>query len=149
MNTEKRPHVYVVAALIERAGLVLLDRRAGEDELAGLWEFPGGKRELGESDEGALRRELKEELGVACTEAGPLIGRVEYAYEAFDLTLALYAAEIQGTPEAKAAAEIAWHPLEALPKLAMPPANQPLCAAVLARSPGPLSSEKMRYVNST
>ena len=58
-----RPLV-VVAALVERGGRVLVSRRRPGVPHGGLWEFPGGKREAGETDAEALRRELREELGV-------------------------------------------------------------------------------------
>ncbi len=54
----------VVAALVERGGRVLVSRRRAGAPHGGLWEFPGGKLEPGETDAGALRRELREELGV-------------------------------------------------------------------------------------
>ncbi|MGH6655612.1 MAG: (deoxy)nucleoside triphosphate pyrophosphohydrolase [Actinocrinis sp.] len=63
----------VVAAVIERDGLILAARRTGPPQFAGLWEFPGGKVEPGESDADALARECREELGVAAT-VGERIG---------------------------------------------------------------------------
>jgi len=65
--------VQVVGAAIVRDGRVLACRRTGPAHLAGLWEFPGGKVEPGESDEQALERELVEELGVA-VRVGPRVG---------------------------------------------------------------------------
>jgi 8-oxo-dGTP diphosphatase len=57
--------IHVVAAVITDArGRILLNRRSGDSDMAGLWEFPGGKREPGESSEQALARELHEELGI-------------------------------------------------------------------------------------
>lgn len=72
--------VVVVAAVIERGGRILVSQRGPDAGQAGRWEFPGGKREAGESDASALARELKEELGVELgigpriwtTRAGPL-----------------------------------------------------------------------------
>ncbi len=63
--------VPVVAALMKRQGRVLVGQRPQGGSLPGTWEFPGGKIELGENPEGALKRELKEELGVEA-EIGPL-----------------------------------------------------------------------------
>lgn len=65
--------VQVVGAAVVREGLVLACRRTAPAHLAGLWEFPGGKVEPGESDEQALVRELAEELGVT-VEVGPRVG---------------------------------------------------------------------------
>jgi 8-oxo-dGTP diphosphatase len=59
--------IRVVAAVIERDGKILACRRAPHKSLAGLWEFPGGKVEPGETDEVALAREIREELGIAIT----------------------------------------------------------------------------------
>lgn len=64
MTTPIQPTVAVVAAIIEREGAVLLARRSRERDHAGLWEFPGGKVEPGETDAQALIRELREEFGV-------------------------------------------------------------------------------------
>lgn len=61
--------VDVVAALIEREGKLLLARRDASGDQAGLWEFPGGKVEAGESQQAALIRELQEELGIEATVA--------------------------------------------------------------------------------
>ena len=62
----------VVAAVIERGGWILVSQRGLGGGQAGRWEFPGGKREEGEGDEQALRRELEEELGIR-VEVGPLV----------------------------------------------------------------------------
>ncbi|HMB43937.1 MAG TPA: NUDIX domain-containing protein, partial [Luteimonas sp.] len=68
------PLVEVVAGVLQDArGRILLARRTKGRDLAGLWEFPGGKREPGESAEAALARELQEELGVQVTVGAPLI----------------------------------------------------------------------------
>lgn len=67
------PHGVVVAAVIERSGRILAARRTEPPALAGLWEFPGGKVEPGESDTAALARECREELGVE-VEIGERVG---------------------------------------------------------------------------
>ena len=63
-NLSERPHFDVTAGLIFRSGKVLISRRQKGSHLAGLWEFPGGKREAEESLEECLQRELAEELGI-------------------------------------------------------------------------------------
>jgi 8-oxo-dGTP diphosphatase len=69
-----RPTIRVVAAaLFDSRGQVLIAERPLGKHLAGRWEFPGGKIDAGESDEAALRRELREELGVAVGKARPLV----------------------------------------------------------------------------
>src|SRR5947209_787281 len=117
--------MHVVAAFIERDGRVLLDRRAPGTHLAGRWEFPGGKREAGESDVEALRREMKEELG-SDANIGPEVARVEHAYEDFDLTLVLYETDLLAEATAAGVAEIAWFTLNEIMSLEMPPADRPL-----------------------
>lgn len=136
MSPGVRPKIEVVAAFIEREGRVLLDRRRPGGELGGLWEFPGGKLEPGESPVEALRRELREELGVEAAQVrAPALATVEHAYPAFDLVLSLYAVELGGTPRAVDVAELAWHPKAALPELPMPAANRPLIAQLAGLDP--------------
>ena len=70
--------IHVVAAVIrDRRGRILLARRTQERDLAGLWEFPGGKREPGETSEAALVRELQEELGIEA-EVGELFPKSDW-----------------------------------------------------------------------
>jgi 8-oxo-dGTP diphosphatase len=122
--------VHVVAAYIEQNDKVLLDRRKAGTHLAGTWEFPGGKVEAGESEEAALVRELREELGVE-TNIGAEIARVHHAYEDFDLILVLFEATvIHGEPSAVAVAEIGWFERRRLREVEMPPADRPLIDAI-------------------
>ena len=120
------------AALINRAGDVLVQRRPAGKPHGGLWEFPGGKIEPGETPEAALVRELEEELGIIvepaeCVPVGfataPLAGR--------HLLLLLYAVRRwKGEPRPAAADAIGWHRPGELHALAMPPADAPLVAAL-------------------
>jgi len=126
--------IHVVAGLLMREQLVLLDRRRAGTHLEGLWEFPGGKREAGESDAEALIRELREELDIHVTAVGTEVARVHHVYPDVDLTLVLYPVQWEGEPVAREVAEVRWFPLETLPSLPMPPADGPLLAAVLARA---------------
>ncbi len=121
--------IHVVAALIVRQGKVLLDRRPPGGRHAGLWEFPGGKLEKGETEPEALARELLEELGVA-SRIGPEVARTEHAGEGIVITLVLYRAEIEGEPYAREVDEIAWYDLATIDNLPMPPADRPLVRAV-------------------
>ena len=68
--TDPTPVVRVVAAVVARGDRALLCRRPAHKRHGGLWEFPGGKREAGESDADAVRRELREELGVTVQAVG-------------------------------------------------------------------------------
>jgi len=89
----------VVAAVIERDGLILAARRTGPPELAGRWEFPGGKSEPGESDPEALVRECREELGVLIA-VGERIGP-EYSIPSGAMVVRTYFATIEeGEPRA-------------------------------------------------
>jgi A/G-specific adenine glycosylase len=102
---EKRPQpkrrpakkIETVVAVIERNGRFLIQKRPASGLLACLWEFPGGKRERGESLESALRREIREELGVSVKTARLLI-RVRHAYTRFRVTLYAYETVLQGVP---------------------------------------------------
>lgn len=128
-----RPLMLVVAAaLIAPDGKILVQQRPLGKALAGLWEFPGGKVEPGETPEAALVRELAEELGIAVAEqdltaltfaGAPLVDR--------QLLLLLYVCRRWvGTPAPLDAVALAWHAPAALRALAMPPADAPFVAAL-------------------
>lgn len=120
--------VTVVAALIERDGLVLLTRRHDKGERAGLWEFPGGKVEAGEKERDALVRELDEELGVT-VHVGRLYGRVDHQYPDVHVHLALYFAELDPDahePQPLQAAELRWVPRAQMIGLPFCEADMPL-----------------------
>lgn len=119
----------VAAALIDPGGQVLLQQR-GRGEHAGLWEFPGGKVEPGETLRGALVRELAEELGIEVQRCAlePLGFSIEEA-DGRELRLLLFTCRVwRGEPCAKAAAKLAWVDRNALADMAMPPADVPLAA---------------------
>lgn len=126
-----RPLLVVVAcALVDVDGRVLLAQRPEGKQLAGLWEFPGGKLEPGEAPEAALIRELKEELGIDVTEAclAPFTF-ASHAYEDFHLMMPLYVCRRwQGTPQALEAQALSWVKPVRLGDYAMPPADEPLIA---------------------
>ncbi len=119
-------------ALIDTDRRVLIARRPAGKGMAGLWEFPGGKVEAGETPEAALVRELDEELGIDVTEAciAPL-SFVSHAYEDFHLLMLLYVCrKWSGTPRAREHDGLTWvrpHELRAYP---MPPADAPLIPAL-------------------
>lgn len=91
-------NIEAVVAVIEKSGKLLLQKRPPAGLLAGLWEFPGGKREPGESPEEALAREVREELGVEVRKAHPLV-TVRHSYTEFRVTLHAFACAIAGEPK--------------------------------------------------
>ncbi len=120
-------------ALVAPDGRVLVQRRPGGKSLAGLWEFPGGKVESGETPECALRREIVEELGVEVGAIAPLGFASERLDEAH-LILMLYSCrQWTGNPSALHADELKWVRPGELEGLAMPPADAPLVRAVIER----------------
>jgi len=117
------PHHEIVAAVIARHGRYLLGKRPPNAMLGGLWEFPGGKVEPGETPEQALARELKEELGVE-VEVGPLVATVDHAYSHFTITLHAYRCSIVGgRPQARYHSRIQWVSRSGLGRHALPAAN--------------------------
>ncbi|MFN3819721.1 (deoxy)nucleoside triphosphate pyrophosphohydrolase [Blastomonas sp.] len=123
----------VVAALLDDGqGRVLVQQRPPGKAMAGLWEFPGGKIEPGETPEAALARELMEELGivVAPDDLAPLT----FASDALGqrhLILLLYRCERwEGQPQPLHATAIRWATVVELSSLPMPPADLPLLAAI-------------------
>ncbi len=125
------PTVLVVAvALIDVDGRVLIAKRPEGKQLAGLWEFPGGKVEPGERPEAALIRELREELGIEVTESclAPFVF-ASHAYESFHLLMPLYLCRRwSGVVVAHEHAALAWVKPDKLPDYPMPPADAPLVA---------------------
>lgn len=141
----KRPVLVVAAALVDGDGRVLVQQRPPGKSMAGLWEFPGGKVEDGETHEGALARELREELGIevdqGALEPGPFASAM---LGDRSLLLLLYIVRVwSGTPVPLHATALAWHRVEDLARLEMPPADGPLVArlpAFIARQAPTLSS---------
>ncbi|RZJ17957.1 MAG: (deoxy)nucleoside triphosphate pyrophosphohydrolase [Brevundimonas sp.] len=125
------PTVLVVAvALIDPDGRVLIAQRPEGKQLAGLWEFPGGKVEAGERPEQALIRELKEELGIDVNEAclAPFVF-ASHAYESFHLLMPLYLCRRwSGVVVRHEHAALAWVKPNQLSDYPMPPADEPLVA---------------------
>jgi len=119
-------------ALVDADGRVLLARRPPGKPLAGMWEFPGGKVERGETPEAALIRELEEELGIRI--AGKCLAPLSFAshsYDAFHLLMPLYVCRTwEGEIEALQGQELAWVRAGKLAQYAMPPADEPLKAVL-------------------
>jgi 8-oxo-dGTP diphosphatase len=114
--------VEVVAAVIKRNGRYLITRRLEGTHLAGLWEFPGGKILPGEKPEDALRRELKEELGVEAA-VGELIETVDWTYLEKSVRLHFYRCAVQGDPCPQERQEMLWIEAARLPEYQFPAAD--------------------------
>jgi 8-oxo-dGTP diphosphatase len=126
------PLIEVVAGVIYDArGRILLARRTEGRDLAGLWEFPGGKREPGETPEEALARELHEELGIDAT-VGPRVIAVPHRYPHKRLLLDVRRVSMwKSTPKGLDGQALAWVPPHKLASYAMPGADRPVVAALL------------------
>ena len=126
-----KPLVLVAAAaLIDIDGRVLICKRPQGKQLAGLWEFPGGKVEEGETPEVCLIRELAEELGIEVTEAclAPF-AFTSHGYDSFHLLMPLYLCRRwNGFVEAREHEALAWVTPNKLSEYPMPPADAPLVA---------------------
>ncbi|MCB1516694.1 MAG: (deoxy)nucleoside triphosphate pyrophosphohydrolase [Hyphomicrobiaceae bacterium] len=126
-----KPIVLVVAAaLVDPDNRVLIAQRPMDKSLGGLWEFPGGKVETGETPEQALMRELREELSVETKEAclAPL-SFASHTYDGFHLLMPLYVCRRwTGVPRANEHAALKWVKPAALRDYPMPPADEPLIA---------------------
>ena len=136
MQNFSTPILVVAVALIGRDGRVLLQRRRLESEHGGLWEFPGGKIEPGETPAAALVREIEEELGLTLVAANlePMTFAADVEPPApprRPVAILLYACRTwHGEPECLEGEEIAWFAPEGLAGLPMPPLDYPLAAAV-------------------
>ena len=127
------PVVDVSAALIQdEAGRYLVTRRRRGSHLAGLWEFPGGKREAGESPEAALRRELTEELS-ATFAVGALVDTVRWEYPERVVVIAFYRCRLEaGTIAPRESQTMEWVAPERLAEFEFPPADRELIVRLQA-----------------
>ncbi|MFZ5609510.1 MAG: (deoxy)nucleoside triphosphate pyrophosphohydrolase [Pseudomonadota bacterium] len=131
MTASPKPLVLVAAvALLDADGRVLLAQRPQDKPLAGLWEFPGGKLEAGETPEAALVRELEEELGVkACLECMQPFTFASHAYRDFHLLMPLFLCRRwSGVAHSREGQALKWVAPERLGDYPMPPADRPLIA---------------------
>lgn len=115
-------------ALVDADGRVLLTQRPEGKQLAGLWEFPGGKVEPGESPEAALIRELSEEIGIVTKEAclAPLTF-ASHSYDTFHLLMPLFVCRrFEGTARGLEGQALKWVRPRDMRDYPMPPADEPL-----------------------
>jgi mutator protein MutT len=126
------PMIDVAAALLFRDGRVLLTQRRPDDDLGGLWEFPGGKREPGETFAECLRRELREELGLE-VEVGQVVERATHTYPGGVVHLEfLRCALLGGEPQPLGCQDLAWVSPSELARYALPAADARLVDKLLA-----------------
>lgn len=134
MLEQTSPHpIRVIAAVIRRGPNLLVCQRPIEKRHGGLWEFPGGKCEPGESDTDTARRELQEELGVRVTG----IGRQLFAIldPGSPYLIAFIEVEIEGTPKCLEHSALTWDIPEALSALPLAPSDRRFVEHLLARHP--------------
>lgn len=119
-----------VAVIWNGEGQILIDRRKQNGPLGGLWEFPGGKLEDGETIEACIRREILEELAIE-VEVGEHLVNVEHAYTHFRVTLNVYhCRHVAGEPQPLECDEIRWVTLEEIDQFAFPVANVKIIEAL-------------------
>ncbi|MBI4475774.1 MAG: NUDIX domain-containing protein [Acidobacteria bacterium] len=126
-----RPHVTVVAAVIEREGRYLVTRRLAGVHLEGFWEFPGGKCEDAEPLETCLRRELREELGVEAVVSDELL-HVKHRYPDRVVELHFFRCALDGEPRPLLGQEMQWAAREDLDHLQFPPADGEMIARLMS-----------------
>ncbi|MGD2180150.1 A/G-specific adenine glycosylase [Lusitaniella coriacea] len=128
------PHKHIGVAVIRNAqGQILIDRRLEEGLLGGLWEFPGGKIEPGETVPACIKREIKEELGIEI-EVGEHLISLDHAYTHFRITLHVhYCRHLAGEPQTIECQEVRWVTLEEIDRYPFPKANTKIIAALRAR----------------
>lgn len=131
MRSTEPDTLHVAVAIIKNVtGNYLVSQRQAGKHLAGLWEFPGGKCEPGESVESALIRECEEELGITISQARPLI-RLNHQYPEKRVLLDTWLVEhYQGEPHGLEGQAVSWQPLSALHELAMPAADKPILTSL-------------------
>jgi 8-oxo-dGTP diphosphatase len=124
-NGFARRHIVVTAAVIEENGTFLVTRRLGGVHLEGLWEFPGGKCEAGESHTASLEREIREELDTAIIIDREVFS-VVHGYTDRVVELHFFACRLVGRPRAVLGQEMRWVVREELRTLPFPPADEEL-----------------------
>ena len=117
----QRP-IVVIAAIVEREGLILLTQRLPGSHLAGYWEFPGGKLEPGENHRQCLKREMLEELD-ATVQVGPQVHSTRFAYPDRTVELYFYDCILTGETTPLLGQQIRWVERTELERLQVPPAD--------------------------
>jgi A/G-specific adenine glycosylase len=126
------PHFDVAAAVIHHNGRVLIAQRPPDGMLGGLWEFPGGKQEAGETLPECLQREIREELGLEIAVDEPIV-TIKHGYTHFKITLHAFACRlVTGQPQALGVADWRWVTLDELDAFPFPRTDQKIIAALRA-----------------
>jgi mutator protein MutT len=131
--TRARDPIVVVAAVIERDGRFLVTRRLEGTHLSGLWEFPGGKCEPGETLEACLQREILEELGVTAAVREEVV-TTEHDYPERTVRLHFLQCDLDGDPRAVLGQEMRWVTRTELRALPLPEADRALVEALTGRT---------------
>lgn len=131
------PHKIIgVAVIVNDHGQILIDRRLPQGAMAGMWEFPGGKIELGETVEECIGREIHEELGIVI-EVGEHLITIDHTYPHLRVTLTVHQCRhLTGVPQPIECAEIRWVNLADLDQFNFPEANFQIIAALKDRGSG-------------
>jgi 8-oxo-dGTP diphosphatase len=126
-----RRKIRVVGAMIEQDGRYLITQRSPRASLPLLWEFPGGRVEAGESDQEALARELREEMGIGVAVADRVI-HVEHAYEGYDIDFCVYRCRlVSGEVRHTRIHDHRWVRPDELDQYEFPPADEKSIAQLL------------------
>lgn len=136
MTDHRKPlpfQVIGIGVVFNAAGEVLIDQRLEEGLLGGLWEFPGGKQESGESIEACIARELQEELGIAVNVREELI-TIDHAYSHKKLRFVVHLCTwVSGEPQPLACQQVRWVRADDLGNYAFPAANARIIEALLVQ----------------
>ncbi|MGD1704739.1 8-oxo-dGTP diphosphatase MutT [Dapis sp. BLCC M229] len=119
-----------VAVIWNEAGKILIDKRKTGGAFGGLWEFPGGKKEAGETIEDCIKREVLEELGIEVAVEEHLI-RIEHNYSEIRVTLHVYHCRyLRGIPKTIECDEFRWVTLDEIDRFTFPEANEQIITAL-------------------
>lgn len=135
-TTSPLPHKIIgVAVIWSQSGQILIDRRPASGLFGGLWEFPGGKLELGESIQDCIKREIQEELGIEIEVREHLI-TIDYIYAHLQVTLIVHhCRHINGIPQPLECDEIRWVTIDELEQYNFPTANEKIIKALQEHKP--------------
>lgn len=126
-----------VAVIWNDRGQILIDQRKPDGLLGGLWEFPGGKMEPGETVQACIQREIREELGIEI-EVGEHLITVDHTYTHFPVSLQVYhCRHLKGVPQPLECQQVRWVNLDRLDRFSFPKANVKIIAALQSQSGKP------------